>query len=73
MRHFKLGDTVRQSAKFLRSIDPNAAKGWPTTFDYGKGMVAHVEPCGDFELVTVWFWEPKFSRTYNSNNLIHDR
>lgn len=66
---FKIGDTVAVSAKFLRSIDPSAAKGWPTRYDHGKGIVLNITPCGGFDLIAVGFKE--FVRTYNSNNLVH--
>jgi len=67
---FKVGETVAVSAAFLRSIDPSAAKGWPTRYDHGKGVVSSVLPCGDFDLVEVKFNDA--ARTYNSNNLVHE-
>lgn len=73
MRRFSIGDDVRVSAKFLRSIDPAASKGWPTRYDPGKGTVVSVMPCGDFDLIQVWFHDLCHPKTYNAVNLVHER
>lgn len=66
---FKAGDEVSLSATFLRSIDPNAAAGWPSTLDRGIGTVVSSSDCAGTELVHV-----KFStgiRCINAFNLVH--
>jgi hypothetical protein len=72
MKEFKVGDAVRVSAAFLRSICPSAARGWPTRYDPGKGNVVGIIPCGGVTLVTVWFHDPVSIKTYNAANLIRD-
>lgn len=69
---FKIGDAVRVSAAHLRSIDPAAAKGWPSTMDPGKGWIANIVPCGIFELLEIWFYDLERIKTYNSGAIIHD-
>lgn len=69
---FKPGDWVALSATFLRSIDPNAARGWPTTMDRGKGVVISTVPIDDRSaLAEVVFVNPPCQRTYNTFNLVH--
>lgn len=68
---FVTGDKVAVSATFLRSICPNAAAGWPTTFDPGKGIVIMSFECAGVTFVDVWFndhW-----RRFNSLALVHER
>jgi len=67
----KPGDWVVLSATFLRSIDPSAAKGWPTTMDRGKGLVVSTIPIGEYALAEVVFIEPPRQLTFNTFNLIH--
>ncbi len=62
----KQGDWVALSATFLRSIDPSAARGWPTRYDLGKGLVTEIT---DGWLATVVFESGQ--RTINVCNLIH--
>lgn len=70
---FKPGDKVALSATFLRSIDPSAAKGWPTRYDKGKGIVIEVIDVGGTFLATVIFINPACQLTINTFNLVHDR
>lgn len=70
-REIKPGDWVALSATFLRSIDPNAANGWPTTKDRGKGLVISTVPIGEYALAEVVFIEPPCQLTFNTFNLIH--
>lgn len=70
---FASGDKVALSATFLRSICPNAARGWPTTHDPGKGIVICVQDCGGIDLVDVWFSDKGSLRRLNSFNLVHER
>lgn len=70
---FQFGDAVHVSAAHIRSICPNAARGWPTTLDPGKGMVCNVAALGDFDLVEIYFWNSQQLRTYNSNILIYEK
>lgn len=67
---FKPGDWVALSATFLRSIDPSAAKGWPTRYDLGTGLILDIL---DEWLATVAFINPPVTRTINVANLIHKR
>ena len=62
----KQSDWVALSATFLRSIDVNALKGWPTRYDLGKGIVTDII---DGWLATVDFESGQ--RTINVCNLIH--
>lgn len=58
--------------RFCQSIDPNSAKGWPTTFDVGRGFVFDVLDVGGTILVDVIFIEAKIPmRRLNSFNLVH--
>lgn len=70
---FTTGDKVALSATFLRAICPNAAAGWPTTLDPGKGVVICTIDCAGIELVDVWFPEKYYLRRLNSFNLVHER
>lgn len=70
---FQIGDAVRISAAFLRSIDPSAAKGWPTRYDHGTGWIVDITPCGAFDLLKIWFYDLNDFRTYNHNNIIHQK
>ena len=70
---FTTGDRVALSATFLRSIDPSAAKGWPTRYDVGTGTVICVVECGGIDLVDVWFDNPAHLRRINAFNLVHKR
>lgn len=51
----KIGDRVALSALFLRSIDPCAAKGWPTRYDLGKGTIVEIIDLGSCKLADVQF------------------
>lgn len=68
---FKPGDKAALSAAFLRSIDPAAAKGWPTRYDLGIGTVFMTVDCGGIVLVDIWFPERQVFRRVNSVNLVH--
>ena len=61
----KKGDWVALSATFLRSIDVNAWKGWPTRCDLGKRIVSEI---ADGWLATVVFESGQ--RTINVCNLV---
>lgn len=69
-KEFKCGDRVALSATFLRAMCPNAAKGWPTTIDLGKGTVINVVNCAGTFLIDVWF-DRNLYRRYNAFNLVH--
>lgn len=69
---FKVGDRVALSATFLRSIDPSAAKGWPTRYDAGKGWIMNVIDCAGTDLAEIWF-DRGYMRTINTFNIVHEK
>jgi hypothetical protein len=68
---FKIGDAVRVSAAHLRSICPNAARGWPTRLDPGLGYIVGISDLGTFALLEIWFENTQDERRYNHNVIIH--
>lgn len=72
MTTFQPGEEVKFSARFLRSICPSAARGWPTTLDPGTGtIVGTVDLGGGWVLHDVWF--PDTLRRVNAANLVSAR
>lgn len=68
-----VGDRVALSATFLRSICPDAARGWPTPFDLGKGWISRIIECGGITLADVLFEESGETRRFNTENLVHEK